>query len=65
MTVVEFQVGIHKSVNLQYNTLVGLDAGTMDSSTKHLMFQVLFFFSQFLAKSFSFFFFSIYSFIFL
>ena len=32
-----------KSVNLQYNTLVHWDAGTKDSSTKHLMFQVLFF----------------------
>ena len=33
-----------KSVNLQYNTLVRLDDGTNKSSTKRLMFQVLFFF---------------------
>ena len=32
-----------KSVNLQYNTLGRLDTGTNKSSTKHLMFQVLFF----------------------
>ena len=34
----------YKSVNLQYNTLGRLDNGTNESSTKHLMFQVLFFF---------------------
>ena len=33
-----------KSVNLQYNTLGRLDDGTNESSTKRLMFQVLFFF---------------------
>ena len=33
-----------KSVNLQYNTLGRLDDGSIESSTKHLMFQVLFFF---------------------
>ena len=32
-----------KSENLQYNTLVRWADGTNDSSTKHLMFQVLFF----------------------
>ena len=32
-----------KSVNLQYNTLGRLDDGTNKSSTKRLMFQVLFF----------------------
>ena len=31
-----------KSVNLQYNTLGCLDDGTNESSTKHLMLQVLF-----------------------
>ena len=41
-----------KSVNLQYNTLARWVAGTNDSSTNHLMFQVLFFFSQFLVKFF-------------
>ena len=35
---------ILKSVNLQYNTLGRLDNGTNESSTKRLMFQVLFFF---------------------
>ena len=35
---------ILKSVNLQYNTLGRLDDGTNESSTKRLMFQVLFFF---------------------
>ena len=34
----------HKSVNLQYNTLGRLDDGTNKSSSKRLMFQVLFFF---------------------
>ena len=34
-----------KSVNLQYNVMVRWVAGTNDSSTKRLMFQVLFFFS--------------------
>ena len=42
-----------KSVNLQYNTLGCLDDGTNESSTKRLMFQVLFFFSWFLAKFFA------------
>ena len=32
-----------KSVNLQYNTLVGWVAGTNESSTKHLIFQDFFF----------------------
>ena len=43
---------ILKSVNLQYNTLCCLDDGTNESSTKRLMFQVLFF-SWFLAKFFA------------
>ena len=34
-----------KSVNLQLNTLGRLDDGTNESSTKRLMFHVLFFFS--------------------
>ena len=34
-----------KSVYLQYDTLVHWDTRTTDSSTKHLMFQALFFFS--------------------
>ena len=33
-----------KSVNLQYNTLDRLEDGTNESSTKRLMFQVIFFF---------------------
>ena len=37
-------VSVLKSVNLQYNTLGHWFAGTNDSSTKRLMFQVLFFF---------------------
>ena len=37
-------VAVLKSVNLQYNTPVCLDDGTNESSTKRLMFQVLFFF---------------------
>ena len=41
-----------KSVNLQYDTLERLDDGTNESSTKRLMFQVLFF-SWFLAKFFA------------
>ena len=41
-----------KSDNLQYNTLVCLFAGTNDSSAKHLMIKVWFFFSWFLAKFF-------------
>ena len=53
---------LQKSVNLQYNTLGCLDNGTSESWTKHLMFQVLFFFHDFLQnllqKSFQ----SIYSF---
>ena len=36
--------GYLKSVNLEYNTLVCWDDGTNVSSTKHLMFQVFFFF---------------------
>ena len=40
-----------KSVNLQYNTLGCLDNGTNKSSTKRLMFQVLFFFHDFLQNS--------------
>ena len=39
-----------KSDNLQYNKLVRRVAETNDSSTKHLMFQVLFFFLNFLHK---------------
>ena len=42
---------IYKSVNLQYNTLGRLDDGTNESSTKRLMFQVLFFFHDFLQNS--------------
>ena len=38
------KISLSKSVNLQYNTLSRLDDGTNDSSTKRLMFQVLFFF---------------------
>ena len=42
--VVEFpREGYNKSVNLQYITLGCLDDGTNKLSTKHLMFQVLFF----------------------
>ena len=37
-----------KSYNLQYNTLVRQFAGTNDSSSKRLIFQVLFFFHNFL-----------------
>ena len=37
-----FYIHIHKSVNLQYITLGCLDDGTNESSTKSLMFQVLF-----------------------
>ena len=40
-----------KSDNLQYNTLVCWVAGTNDSSTKRLMFQVLFFSHNFLQNS--------------
>merc|ERR1712016_26656 len=40
-----------KSVNLQYNTLGRLDDGTNESSTKRLMFQLLFFFHDFLQNS--------------
>jgi hypothetical protein len=40
-----------KSDNLQYNMLVRWVAGTNDSSTKRLMFQVLFFFQNFLQNS--------------
>ena len=41
-----------KSVHLQCNTLVHWNAGTKDSSTKRLMFQVLFFLHNFLQNSF-------------
>ena len=42
--VVDFpREGYNKSVNLQYITLGCLDDGTNESSTKSLMFQVLFF----------------------
>ena len=37
-----------KSYNLQYKTLVRWADGTNDSSTKHLMFQMLFFFHKIL-----------------
>jgi hypothetical protein len=37
-----------KSVNLEYNTLGRLDVGTNESSTKSLMFQMLFFFILFI-----------------
>ena len=40
-----------KSDNLQYNTLGRWIAGTNDSSTKRLMFQVLFFLHNFLQNS--------------
>ena len=40
-----FYIHIHKSVNLQYITLGCLDDGTNESSTKSLMFQVLFFYT--------------------
>ena len=40
-----------KSVNLQYNTLVRWADGTNESSTKHLMFQVLFLFHKILQNS--------------
>ena len=39
-----------KSVNLQYNTLGCLDNGTNKSSTKRLVFQVLFIFHDFFQK---------------
>ena len=42
---------LQKSVNLQYNTLGCLDDGTNESSNKLLMFQVLFFFHDFLQNS--------------
>ena len=38
----------YKSVNLQYNMLGRLDDGTNESSTKRLIFQVLFFFLIFI-----------------
>ena len=40
-----------KSYNLQYKTLVRWADGTNDSSTKRLMFQVLFFFHKILQNS--------------
>ena len=45
---------IQKSDNLQFDMLVRWVAGTNDSSAKHLMFQVLFFFHNFFQKSFQF-----------
>jgi hypothetical protein len=45
------QGGGVKSVNLQYNMLGCLDDGTNESSTKRLMFQVSFFFHDFLQNS--------------
>ena len=44
-------MALHKSVNLQINTLGRLDDGTEESSTKRLMFQVLFLFYDFLQDS--------------
>ena len=41
-------------VNLQYNTLVCWVDGTINSSTKHLMFKVVFFFIKSLQKPFQF-----------
>ena len=38
-----YSFNLYKSVNLEYNMLVHLFAGTNDSSTKRLMFQVLFY----------------------
>ena len=48
---VDQMIGYLKSDNLQYNTLGCWVAGTNDSSTKGLMFQVLFFFHNFLQNS--------------
>jgi hypothetical protein len=42
---------LHKSVNLQYNTLGCWVDGPNDLVTKRLMFQVLFFFHSFLQNS--------------
>ena len=42
---VSTQLNLYKSDNLQYNTLVCWVTGMNDSSSKRLMFQVLFFFS--------------------
>ena len=42
---------VQKSDNLQYNTLVCWVAGMNDSSTNHQVFQVLFFFHNFLQNS--------------
>ena len=56
------QESVYKSNNLQYNTMVHCFTGTNDSSTKYLMFQVLFLFifhnflQNSLQKSFQFFF---------
>ena len=44
-------VTFYKSDNLQYDTLGRWVAGTNDSSNKRLMFQVLFFFQNFLHDS--------------
>ena len=43
--------GNDKSVNLQYNMMGRLDDGTNESLIKRLMFQVLFFFHDFLQNS--------------
>ena len=43
--------GNDKSVNLQYNTMGRLEDGTNESLIKRLMFQVLFFFHDFLQNS--------------
>ena len=43
-----YSLRIIKSVNIQYITLGYLDDGTNESSTKSLMFQVLFFFILFI-----------------
>ena len=46
-------ISIKKFVNLQYDTLVCWADGTNDSSTKHLMFQVFFFFRKILQNPFN------------
>ena len=38
------RITVVKSINFRYNMLLRWDAGTKDSSTKRLMFKVLFFF---------------------
>ena len=47
---VQTRHGVLKSVNLQYNTLVCWADRTNNSSTKRMMFQVLFFFHKILQK---------------